>query len=457
MVGALPKYLNRADCSARVVIPKYQTEWIEEHHFEAVFNGKAPLGNNEFNFSIQQLQDSPLGFDLFVADIPRWFDRKGIYADPRSGSSFNDLAERFMSFQIAVLEWVGASADRPDIIHCHDYHTALLPFMLTQCHRYDVIKHLPTALTIHNGEYQGRFDWQKTSLIPPFNFEKRGLLEWDQQLNWLAAGLKTCWQITTVSPTYMQELCESGSGLERLFRSEQQKSLGILNGIDDEVWNPEDDAHIPQQYDANTVQDGKKANKKVLCKRYGLNPNDLLVAFIGRLAYEKGADLLPDLFSHFIEQGHSISFLLLGTGNPDLHQRFSKMNRKFSGNFHAILDYDELLAHQIYAGSDFMIMPSRVEPCGLNQLYAMRYGSVPIVRNVGGLKDTVDDLGESGGYGITFENFNLPDSEQAVEDAIQLYDNMHRLNAVRKRIMKLDFSWNASAKRYIKMYQSLLK
>lgn len=456
VVGALPKYLNKQADQASVVMPKYANEWMGKHKFETVFEGKAPFGEQYFDFCIQRETEDSLGFPLYVVDIPGRFDRPGVYVDPGSGNAYWDEFERFVSFGIATLEWFNAREEKPDIIHCHDHHTGLVPFMMTQCFRYDDLKSIPTVMTVHNGEYQGTTDRSRAYLLPEFDPQNIGLLDWDGKLNALAAGLKTCWQITTVSHSYMEELARSSHGLEHLFRHEQQKSRGIINGIDTKVWNPQTDPMIPHHYSARKMAAGKRENKKALCEQFGLDPQFPTISFIGRLVHEKGADLLPDVFRTFLGSWQTVNFIVLGTGDRNLHHQFESMSNEFVGYFDASLTYNEKLAHQIYAGSDFMIMPSRVEPCGLNQMYSMRYGTIPIVRNVGGLKDTVIDLGHPDGYGFVFNDFSLEAATQAVQRAVNLFQDGRKMAAIRKKIMRLDFSWNASAKEYIKMYKKLL-
>jgi len=456
VVGALPKYLNKQTEQASVVIPAYATPWIDKHEFEVVFEGSAPLGYENFDFRIKKEVSNSLGFPFYVIDIPGRFDRPGIYVDQESGEGYWDSFERFASFQIAVLDWLKTKKEKPDIIHCHDHHTGLVPFMLTQSHRYEEMKHIPTVLTVHNGEYHGVYDRGKSYLLPSFDEQNAGLLDWDGKLNCLAAGLKTCWQITTVSHSYMEELGRNSNGLEWLFQNEKQKSRGIINGIDTSVWDPETDPMIAHHYNQRKMADGKRENKQALCEQFSLDPQYPTISFIGRLVHEKGADLLPDVFRTFLESPQSINFIVLGTGDRNLHQQFEAMSNRFVGYFDASLSYNEPLAHQIYAGSDFMIMPSRVEPCGLNQMYSMRYGTIPIVRNVGGLKDTVTDLGKPDGYGFVFNDFTLEAANHAVQRAINLFQDGRKMAGIRKKIMRLDFSWNASAKEYIKMYKQLL-
>ncbi|MGD8749691.1 MAG: glycogen/starch synthase, partial [Balneolaceae bacterium] len=376
VVGALPKYLNKSE-QASVVIPKYAKSWMADHEFKTVYEAHAPLGDSHFSYRIQRENDDTLGFPFYVVDIPGRFDRPGVYVDQDSGSGYWDDFERFASFQIAVLDWFKTMDEKPDVIHCHDHHAALVPFMITQCHRYKEMKHIPTVVTVHNGEYHGEFDMGKSYLLPGFDGNQIGLLDWNGRLNCLAAGLKTCWRITTVSHSYMDELSYNSHGLERLFQNERQKSQGIINGIDTKVWDPQTDPMIAHHYSPQKMASGKRKNKEALCEHFGLDPQYPTISFIGRLVHEKGADLLPDVFKTFLESPQSVNFIVLGTGNRNLHHQFEAMSDRFVGYFDASLTYNEPLAHQIYAGSDFMIMPSRVEPCGLNQMYSMRYGTVP--------------------------------------------------------------------------------
>src|SRR5699024_2354014 len=242
-------------------------------------------------------------------------------------------------------------------------------------------------------------------LLPSFDCHKLGLLDWDGQFNALAAGLKCCWQISTVSPTYMKELSQQSSGLEILVRQEQQKYQGILNGIDGQLWDPASDEMLEANYSIDTIERGKKENKDALCRQFGLASHHPVFSFIGRLVAEKGADLLPDLLSSIFQQNAEINFILLGTGAPELHRMLKEMESRFSSFMGLALEYNEVLAHLIYGGSDFLVMPSCIEPCGLNQLYAMRYGTIPVVRQTGGLKDTVADISESEGNGVVFAPF----------------------------------------------------
>ena len=456
VVGALPKYLQASGVDASVVVPKYRTDWIQAQSFLTVFEGTLAMDKRSVPFRVQQVEDPKWAFPLFLIDIPVYFDRPGIYGELQMGQAYSDEAERFIGFQKAALAWIHSMSDKPDLLHCHDHQTALIPFMITRCRAFKSLAKIPTVLTVHNAEYQGIYSHEKQTLLPRFDEMETGLLDWNGRLNSLATGLKCCWQISTVSPTYMKELRHESNGLEMLFEMEKEKSRGILNGIDTEVWKPQTDEFINHPYSGESVAQGKSANKKELCKEFGFDASRPLISFIGRLVPEKGADLLPDLFRSVIEENADVNFIVLGTGNPDLHEKFNTMSNKYVGFFDASLNYNEKLAHQIYAGSDFMIMPSRVEPCGLNQLYCMQYGTIPIVRNVGGLKDTVQDIRKKNGYGITFLDFTLQAAGQAIQRALDLYEKQKTFQSTRKKIMQLDFSWNVSAKTYIQMYHNVI-
>lgn len=457
VVGSLPKYLNRLDHNASVVMPAYQTSWLQQQDYETVFAGTAPIGMQQFEFTIKKCSNAELGFSLYIVEIPGQFDRPGIYADPETGEGYWHELDRFLSFQMAVLEWVDAMDDRPDILHCHDHHTGLVPFMAAHCYRYKELQKIPTVFTIHNAEYHGEHDFEKGHLLPPFDMEKVGLLDWDGKLNMLAAGIKCAWQITTVSPSYMQELSEQGFGLEWLFQNERQKSTGILNGIDSEVWNPKTDEYLDHHFSVESRKEGKSKNKQQLCRQFNLDPHVPLFGFIGRLVHQKGADLLSGLIRELASSNNKANIILLGTGETKLENEIGQLHEKFSSFFSATLAYDEKLAHRIYAGTDFLLMPSRAEPCGLNQMYAMRYGSVPVVHNVGGLKDTVTDIKEENGYGFTMDELSVFTLLDTVERALKLHNKPEKMDNIVKKIMGLNFSWNASAKQYISMYTKVLK
>lgn len=456
VVGALPKYLNKARHHAEVIIPYYQTDWLKSIETELIYEGKFPFKSKSFPFSVHRVDKSKLGFELCLIHIPGRFDRPGIYIDPWSGHPYWDEMERFFSFQIASLEWLHSRQEKPEIIHCHDHHTGLVPFMMKECFRFEKFQNTPSVLTIHNGEYQGKYPIDLYQTLPAFNLENLGILEWDESLNCLAAGIKSAWRVTTVSIGYMQELLDYCNGLEYLLQHEKSKTTGIVNGIDVEVWNPKTDPLIEANFSVSSVESGKEKNKKALFDHFSIPGDRPLFSFIGRLVREKGADLIPDLISVCYEQGVKAAFIVLGTGDPSLHNIFKKLESQYVGYFDSRLEYNEKLAHQIYAGSDFLMMPSRVEPCGLNQFYSMRYGTIPVVRGVGGLADTVIDISEQDGYGIVFKNFNLEEFVDAVQRGVDMFNKKELFEKDRQNVMKLDFSWKRSTKEYIEMYKSVI-
>lgn len=455
VVGALPKYLNRNGQQASVIMPKYKTDWIKQQDTNVVFESKAPYGQKTFSFSIEEVNKSMLGFPLFLVNIPGKFDREGVYIDPWSGYAFWDEMDRFFSFQIAVLEWFVNRVDKPDVVHCHDHHTALIPFMMTRCYRYDKLNSIPTVLTIHNGEYQGKYDRFQYSMLPAFNLDDIGLLDWDGSLNALASGIKCAWKVTTVSQGYMNELMEFCHGLEILLRQEAPKTAGIINGIDVEVWDPQTDPYLEKNYTIRSRKSGKKANKAFLCNEFELDEGRPLFSFIGRLVREKGADLLPEIIELSMDEGLELNIMILGTGDPSLHRIFNQLRGKYVGYFDTRLEYNEKLAHKIYAGTDFLLMPSRVEPCGLNQMYAMRYGSFPVVRSTGGLADTVIDISEEGGYGILFEKFDVDAAMESIRRSVDYYNKTRQFSENSKRLMELDFSWEKASGLYVNLYKQL--
>lgn len=456
VVGSLPKYLVQEGVEAAVLMPMYHNDWTFQHRFESVFQGTGWISNIPFSYSIERETSKTLGFELYMINIPGRFDRSGVYLDPSSGYPYWDEFERYMSFQIAALDWIRSLSKKPDLIHCHDHHTGLIPFMMTQSMVYEDLKKIPTVFTIHNGMYQGAYDWSHVKAIPHFKWESIGLLDWSNRLNSMACAIKCAWAFTTVSPQYLDELTWNSKGLESLFNSEKAKAYGILNGIDVDVWNPQSDPMIPFHYSIDSIDTGKKRNREELHRLYNLDASKPIISFIGRFAAEKGADLLPSLIFTHLQHKKDANFLVLGTGDSDLVASFSQLKHQFWGNFHSIHEYNESLSHLIYAGSDFILMPSRVEPCGLNQLFALRYGTIPIVRSTGGLIDTVIDMDTEGGYGIRFDQFNLEDSLIAIDRAVQLYGDKSRFQTMQKRSMSLDFSWNRSANTYIQIYQHLI-
>lgn len=451
VVGALPKYQNELGHIAKVVMPMYRTKFLYENEWDLVHEGGQALGNHWFRYSVIKEKTNKLGFDLYLVDINGVLDRERIYG-------YDDDTERFVSFQLAVCDWLSRWQHKPDILHCHDHQAGLIPFFCKHAYafRYQLAS-VPTIFTIHNGQYQGQFGWDKYFLIPAYDTWNWGDLDWNNDINPMASAIKCSWGVTTVSPNYMNELRHSAAGLEALFEYEKGKCSGIINGIDTNVWNPATDEYLVKNYDSKTLKTGKAKNKAELVKQFGLDPQKPLISFIGRLVDEKAADLLPEAISQSVYQyGGKASFLVLGSGNPYVEGALAEMNKSLKGYVNTYIGYSESLSHLMYAGSDFLLMPSRVEPCGLNQMYALRYGTIPIVRNIGGLKDTVKDYGATNGFGITMEQSSIGDIIYSIGRAINLYENEPAQFAeITERIMGIDHSWTSSAKKYIELYESV--
>lgn len=455
VVGALPKYQKAAKVKASVVMPFYDNKFTQANnsHLKQCNEGSVNLGvDNSYSYRIYELNKIVLGFTVYLIKIDGLTDRENVYG-------YHDDVERYVAFQKVACDYINALSEKPDIVHCHDHHTGLIPFFMGYGEDYSSLKNIPTVLTIHNAQYQGEFGYDKMHYLPKFDWEKAGLLDWYGKINPLATAIKCAWKITTVSPNYLNELQQVANGLEGLLRNEQTKSIGILNGIDSEVWNPETDPMLPNHFNVDSIEVGKLANKKQLCERFHFDTSLPLVAFIGRFVYEKGSDLLAEAVRNIIvKENKLVNILILGSGSPDTQNQLTELNQNTDNRFNVFVGYNEELSHLIYGGADFLLMPSRVEPCGLNQMYAMRYGMIPMVSNVGGLKDTVTDFDASeSGNGMVMGNVSVSEICYAIHRAIHVYNNKPFLENKIKTVMQLDHSWDNSASKYIQMYNSLIQ
>ena len=449
VVGALPKYQNSTEHLVRVVLPCYETKFIKENEFNYVHSGIVKMGDFNFPFKVLKERTDKLGFELFLIKIRELFERDNIYG-------YKDDIERFLAFQIAVLDWMISRNRIPDVVNCHDHHTGIIPFLMLYADKYEKLRNTPTVITIHNAIYQGQFGLEKGRYLPEFDWSKTNFLEWNNKINSLAAAIKCASVVTTVSPNYLNEINESAYGLESLFRTVRDKSIGILNGIDCQVWNPTTDKMLYKNYTVKNVQKGKQDNKEKLCRQFNLDPKKPLFSFIGRLLEEKGADLLPFAAAMALSENYKeINILVLGSGNTEIENQLTHLVASFKGNYNTVIGYDEELAHLIYGGSDFLLMPSRVEPCGLNQMYAMRYGTIPIVKRTGGLKDTVVDFGD-GGNGICHDQPSVRDVCYSITRAVKLFKDKKKLNEIQESGMKIDHSWQSVCQNYIEVYNLII-
>ncbi len=446
VVGALPAYQNTIGHEAKVIMPFHKTAFVERASTKVVYCHDLVIYGKTYFSEILQLVDQELGFPVFMVRINQLTDRKNVYG-------YDDDPFRFLAFQRVVLQWVLEQEVLPDIVHCHDHHTGLIPFMMYYCFDFERLKEIPSVLSIHNAQYQGQFPHEMGGAFPRFRESDIGLLDWDGMINPLAAGIKCAWRVNTVSPSYMEEMKQKANGLEGLLAHEHAKCIGILNGIDTHTWNPETDTYLTKNYTIGNRVTGRRSNKKELCDEFGLDASKPLFGFIGRLVWEKGADILPDILIQALHQ-FDINIILLGSGFKEIEDRLKELAVRYPGRYNNHIGYEERMSHQVYAGADFLLMPSRVEPCGLNQMYALRYGCMPIVRATGGLKDTVIDI-KDGGFGIRHEDVTVAQVVYSIGRAVAQYENQKQFKEIQKTMMHLDHSWDHSAGTYIKLYKEL--
>lgn len=455
VVGSLPRYLNQSgNAGCAVVLPKYHNSWILQQDIVEKHYGTFSLGGEFIQFWIQYVVQDDLGYDLYVVHIPGKFDRPGVYGD-HTTAYYRDEVERNLAFQRAVLHWVQSWDQLPDILHCHDHHTALMPFMMTHCPEYWRLAHTPTILTIHNAGYQGMFGWDRQHLLPDFPRDQSGLLDWGKVINSLACGIKCAWRVTTVSANYLRELQETyGFGLQALLRGESMKCSGIINGIDYDAWNPAKDDFLDIRLGKN-ADAWKAENKKSLLGELDMPAELPLHIFIGRMVRDKGIDFLAELIYRYLLYRRDATFLILGSGDDHLEEQCRRLERSFAPHVRSLIMYNERVAHRLYAAADFLWMPSRTEPCGLNQMYAMRYGAIPIARATGGLLDTIRPFDGEQGDGLLFRDLEADQGFWGIQTAGRLFADKHLLSGVRKRIMQKDLSWPHSASKYLDLYTAL--
>ena len=456
VVGSLPRYLNKSGhARVAVIITGYHNAWLTQQEYREAHRGAFYMGGTHIEYRICHILNEELGYDLYVADIPGKFDRPGVYGD-NDHPFYRDEVERNIAFQRAVLQWVHQWEVLPDVMHCHDHHTALMPFMMTQCPEFWRLGMTPTVLTIHNAAYQGMFGWDRQHLLPDFSRDRSGLLDWGHVINSLACGIKCAWRVTTVSQNYLRELMETyGFGLQSLLRTEWHKCRGVVNGIDYDYWNPASDPYLKIKLKKN-IDKWKKDNKVSLLTELNM-PTDLpLHIFIGRMVNDKGIDFLAGLIYKYMIYRMDACFIILGTGDGQIEDQCRMLERNFGPHVRSLIMYNEGVAHRLYAAADFLWMPSRTEPCGLNQMYAMRYGTVPIARATGGLLDTIEPFDGIEGDGFLFRELEDYQGMWGIESGSRLYSMPELHSKVREKIMHKDLSWEHSASRYLDIFHEII-
>ncbi len=451
VVGSLPIYLNKIGINSSVIIPKYNLPWFRDKKYTHVFSGSFVQFRDLINFTVEKVETDELGFDFYCISIPGKFDRNSIYLDT-DGEGYRDEPERNIAFQRSVLDWLNDKSSNFDLIHCHDHMTGLIPFLMSHGNAYSKLRRIPTFFSIHNAAYYGRFNWNYKYLLPDYDHQYEGLLDWDDNIHSLACAVKCAWKVNTVSPSYMKEIQQMDNSLSLLFRHENEKCIGILNGIDNEVWDPKTDTLVKYNR-KNTWADFKIKNKQIFADEYGLDPSLPWISFIGRFSEQKGVDTIPLAVIELYRRQKNACFIILGNGSKYLEHQI--MNLDTPGRVKTFIMYNEGIAHQIYASSDFIIMPSRFEPCGLNQMFAMRYGAVPIVRATGGLIDTVVESTVNG-TGFSYANATALELVEAMERAIYTYSDDLNFPKLRERCVRQNFSWEHSAEQYANEYKKLI-
>jgi starch synthase len=466
VLGALPVELEKLGGEVSVLIPRYRLIDLKKygfHPYKVSAGTVIPFGWEEVSYDVHVGTLPGSRVKVFLIGNDRFFGRDGIYFDPHTGRDFPDQSDRWVFFNRAAIEFIRSELSNIDIIHCHDHQAALVPAYLRKFYRRDgMFSRTGTVYTIHNLGYQGMFPrsvmWRagfnEAEFYPTSPFEFYG------SFNFMKVGIVYADLITTVSPTYAREIQESseiGYGLEGVLRERSNDLIGILNGVDVEAWDPSRDPLIPAHFDASNIR-GKRQAKRALLREFGLDESRLdapLFVMISRIELQKGFDLVLSVLDDLLSQ--DVSFILLGTGNKETEGYLKTIGERHRGKASIRFAFEKRLAHLTEAGGDIFLMPSRYEPCGLNQMYSLRYGTVPVVRATGGLADTVQEfIPETGeGTGFRFNHYDPAAFRLAINRALTIYADRRAWIQLMKNGMRQDFSWSRSARRYIEAYNRI--
>ena len=450
VIGALPKILKKEGIDVRVVLPYYKK--IKDNN-NANYRGYCYVRigeSNEYAGVFHQVLD---GIDYYFIDSNKYFDREGLYG-------YSDDGERFAFYDFAILEMLKVIDFFPDIIHNNDWQTGLIPYILNANYYGDIrYKYIKTLYSIHNIQYQGWFgnDLMKKLFIP---YSKS--LEFNYGISFMKAAIMESTIVNTVSNTYREEVLHTdlGYGLNQTLQYREKDFYGILNGLDTDKFNPSTDPNLFVNYDITNYKEKKEENKKALLKQFGLSyePDSMLFGLVSRLADQKGIDLLFTIMDTVIKNTKA-KFILMGSGDRHLENYFRSLEYIYPDRFKCYVGYSDPIAMRIYAGADCFLMPSKFEPCGLGQMISMRYGTLPLVRETGGLKDTVRSYNKftHSGNGFSFTNFIPNDLKEVMILVDQIYRfNREDFDKMIVEAMKEDFSWTQSAKKYIELYEKAL-
>ena len=465
VVGALGRTLGELGHEVQIITPYYKCVAEKELELEPnPWMTHVTLNHTDVFGALRGYQWQKNVKVLFL-DHQEFFDRDGLYGT--KGNDYEDNAARFLFFCKAIWQWVKFGSFKPDIIHLHDWQTALFPLIWHHLERTGDPKAIAqasksnpkTVLTIHNLAYQGVFQSPQYPLAElPWDYYNENGVEFFGQWNCLKAGIIYADKLTTVSPKYAEEIQqdELGCSLNGVLSSRKHDLSGILNGVDYSEWKTQNNPNLPVSFGISSL--GMKSRmKKSLQKEVGLEPINEFPVFanIGRIVEQKGMDILIPALKTLLQEGTPFQFVQLGTGDPNYESQIKSLAKEFPQQVSANIKYDHSLAHRIEAGSDFFLMPSRFEPCGLNQLYSLRYGSIPIVRATGGLHDSVTDFSENLAHanGFKFSSYTIESLLHVIRQALALFQDRHLLNKFRKNAMREDFSLKGFAEEYVEIYQ----
>lgn len=462
VIGALPDEISSLGCTVRIFTPLYNS--IDRDKFNitptGIENLEIPVGGVKRTAELYSAKKPDTDIDVFFIYNSEYYDREGVYYKPETGEAYDDEPERTVFFNRSVIEAIKKLDLHPDIIHCNDFHTGLIPaYIALEEEGEEHFDNAGTVFSIHNMAYQGNFerDFIETAGIDPSQFYTMSPFEYWGGVNVMKIGIMYAGVVSTVSETYAEEIKSSeryGHGMEGILRDREKSVIGILNGIDTDIWNPAKDPLIEARYTPDNLE-GKKRNREALLKDYDLGSDSgtPVVGIVSRLVDQKGFDIIAEGIDEIMKL--ELKLVILGTGQEKYHKLYRKLQKKYPEKLGLKLEYDNRMAHLIEAGSDFFLMPSRYEPCGLNQMYSLSYGTIPIVRATGGLKDTVNNLSHKGrrGNGFIFRDYSSEALVDTLRKAVEFFEDEDAVERVRKRIMKEDHSWKNSAGKYMEMYR----
>jgi starch synthase len=458
VVSALPRTLVKLGHKVSVFIPYYR-QVAKVIPNAAVVLSSVTIPYPSYNRFVRILNGGVVeGVQMYLVDCPEFFDRESFYSTP--SGDYPDNGERFGLFSRAVIEALKILGI-PDVFHVHDWQAAMLAVLLRSTYYFDpVLRHVPAVLTIHNAGYQGWFPPQtmETLLLPwdMFTFEK---LEQNDKVNFLKGGIVYSDAVTTVSRTYAEEIKtpEFGNGLEGVLQQRSGDLFGILNGVDYEEWDPAIDPHIAAHYTADDLA-GKQECRRDLLHAFGLrdvSDKTAVIGVVSRFATQKGFDFIVEIMDRLVEE--DMVLVMLGNGEEYYERLLVEMAARYPSKVRVQVKYDNVMAHKVEAGSDMFLMPSRYEPCGLNQIYSLKYGTIPVVRATGGLEDTIDERPNGEGNGFKFRGYNADGLLDALKRALAVFHDTEEWVKMMQRGMAQDFSWDQPAQEYIRVYERVIQ